>query len=140
MTIILITNTHLWASILGWLGWAAWGPRRASPSQRPCSGDKQSSIILKYNTLYLEISVGPVGPSKIFTIFHFLFDCFSILRTQDPKIRNLQVEICISTKRHQNQTEFWWFRMLFSFFKKRRVGPTPISRFSVLSPKSLFVR
>ena len=50
---------------------------------------------------------------------------------RNPEIQILQVEIYISTKRHQNPMEFRWFRDLFWFFQKRRVGPTLISRFNV---------
>ena len=56
---------------------------------------------------------------------------FSILTPRDPKIRNLQVEIYISTKRRQNPMEFRWFRDRFSIFQKRRVGPTLITSISV---------
>ena len=50
---------------------------------------------------------------------------------RDPKIQNPQVEIYISTKRRQNPMDLWWFRDRCSFFQKRRVGPTLISRLSV---------
>ena len=50
---------------------------------------------------------------------------------QDPEIRNLQVEIFISTKPRQNRMEVGWFREHSSFFQNRRVGPTLITRFSV---------
>ena len=64
-------------------------------------------------------------------IFQFVLKLFEFLRPRDPKIRNLQFEIFISTKRRQNLMEFRWFRDRFSIFQKRRVGPTLISRFSV---------
>ena len=56
---------------------------------------------------------------------------------RDPEIRNLQVEIYISTKRRQNPMEFRWFRDRFSIFQKRRVGPTLITRFSVGHAKGI---
>ena len=42
-----------------------------------------------------------------------------ILTPRDPKIRNLQVEIYISTERRWNPTECWWFRKHVLFFRKR---------------------
>ena len=79
--------------------------------------------------LYLKISISPAGPFNFHLFFNFLI-FFQLLTPRDPKNFNLQVEIYISTKRRQNPMEFRWFRDRFSFFRKRRVGPTPISRFS----------
>ena len=56
---------------------------------------------------------------------------------QDPKIRNLRGEICMSTKRRQNPMEFGWFCDHFSFCQKHRIGPNLISRFSVIDLQGL---
>ena len=69
----------------------------------------------------------PRRPLEFLSDLHF----FQFLTPRDPTIRNLQVEIYISTKRRQNPMEFRRFRDRFSIFQKRRVGPTLITRFSV---------